>query len=63
MRVEDGDLVALVLEEPRLGVDLEVEAVRALGGVPAADVALGTTVPEKDDPAALVRGLGLGVLD
>ena len=38
MRVEDGELVAVVLEEPDLGVDLELVAVRRLEPVAAADV-------------------------
>ena len=38
--MEDRELVALVLEEPVSGVDLELEAVRRGGGVAAADVAL-----------------------
>src|SRR5687767_8721410 len=62
MRVEDGELVALVLQEPRLGLDLELEPVRALGGVAAADVALGDAVTEGDEAARLVRRLLLRVL-
>ena len=61
--VEDGELVALVLEEPHLGVDLELVAVRRGEPVAAADVALGDAVAEDEHAAALVRRLlgGVGV--
>src|SRR5438477_600857 len=35
MRVEDGELVAVVLEEPELRVHVQLEPVRRRGGVPA----------------------------
>src|SRR5205823_13695211 len=57
MRVEEGELVAFVLQEPVLRVSTEVEAVRARGRVLAGDVALGDAVPEDDEPAGLVRRL------
>src|SRR6266851_4008555 len=57
MRVEDGQLVAVVLEEPDLGVGLELVAVRRLEPVAAADVALGDAVAENDQAAAFVRCL------
>src|SRR5688572_2283947 len=40
MRVEDGELVTLVLQKPSLGIDLEIEAVRAGVPIPAGDIAL-----------------------
>src|SRR6476619_3080086 len=61
MRVEDRQLETLVLEEPGLGRHLELEAVRRGGCVAAADVALGDAVAEHDEPAGLVRRLGLRV--
>ena len=61
MRVEDGQLVALVLEEPDRRVDLELVAVRRGERVPAAHVALGDTVAEDEQAAALVRRLLGGV--
>src|SRR5439155_15583801 len=57
MGVEDSQLVAVVLEEPDLGVDLELVAVRRLEAVAPADVALGDPVAEDDQAAALVRRL------
>src|SRR5439155_22158128 len=57
MRVEDRELEAVVLEEPELGIDLELVAVRRLEPVAAADVALGDAVAEDDQAAALVRRL------
>ncbi len=61
VRVEDGKLVALVLEEPHLGVDVELVAVGRGEAVPSADVPLGDAVREDDEAAALVRCLFLGV--
>jgi len=55
MRMEDGELVAVVLEEPELGAHVELEAVRRRGGVPAALVSLGDAVLEDDQPACFVR--------
>ena len=63
MRVEDGELVALVLEEPELGVDLELEAVRRCGRVVAALVALRDAVAEDDEATRLVRVLSSRMLD
>ena len=57
MRVEDGELVAFVLEEPDLGVDLEPEAVRRGLGVPATLVAQRLAAAQDDDAARLVRRL------
>ena len=57
MGVEDRELVAVVLEEPRLGIGVELEAVRARGGVPRGDVALRDAVAERDQAAALVGAL------
>src|SRR3954464_11880321 len=63
MRGEDSELVAVVVEEPRLRRRVELEAVRRCRGVAARDVALGRVPLEEDEPAALVRRLLLGVLD
>src|SRR5918996_623199 len=60
--VEDGELVALVLEEPRLGVDVELEPVRGLGVVAARGVVVGHAGAEGDHSAGLVRLLCAGVL-
>src|SRR5690606_15579378 len=57
MGVEDGELVAVVLQEPHLRVDLELVAVGGGEPVAAADVALGPSVAEDDQAAALVRRL------
>jgi len=57
MRVEDGELVAVVLEEPQLGVDVELEAKRRLEPVSPALVADGLPIAEDDQPAGLVRRL------
>src|SRR5262245_2379516 len=62
VRVEDGELVAVVLEEPDLGIDLELVAVRRREPVAATDVALGDAVAEDDQAAALVRRLLARVL-
>src|SRR5439155_13508098 len=56
MRVEDRELVALVLQEPVFRVGSELEAVRARGRVLAGDVALRDAVAQHDEPASLVRG-------
>jgi hypothetical protein len=61
--VEDGELVALVLQEPVVGAPrFELEAVRALHPVAAGEVALGDAVAEGDEPAGFVRSLRPGVL-
>ena len=60
MRVKDGELVAVVLQEPVLGLGLELEAVRARGRVAPGDVALGGVALEDDQAAGLVRLLGPG---
>jgi hypothetical protein len=57
VRVEDRQLVALVLEEPGLRRDLESEAVRRRLGVATALVADGLAVAQDDEPAGLVRRL------
>src|SRR5436305_796501 len=57
MRVENGELVALILDEPDLGIDLELVAVRRLELVVAPHVALCDAVLEDDQSAALVRRL------
>src|ERR1700722_5239150 len=58
MRVEDRQLVAVVLEEPHLGVDFELVAVGRRQLVPTPDIALGDAVAEDEQSAALVRRLG-----
>src|SRR5712691_1697724 len=64
MRVEDGEVVTLVLREPDLGiVELELEPVRRRSRVAARLVPLGPGVAQEDEPASLVRSLGLGVRD
>jgi len=51
--VEDRELEALVFEEPRLGVDVELEAVRGRGGVPPPAVTTASaTVPTTTIPVA-----------
>src|SRR5919106_6726714 len=62
MRVEDGELVALVLEEPDLGVDLELEPVRGLRSIAAPHVLVRDSVAHQQDSTRLVGGLRLGVL-
>src|SRR5258708_36459936 len=57
MRVEDGQLEAVVFEEPELRIDLEFEAVRRRGAVAAALVARRDAVLEHDEAARLVRRL------
>ena len=52
VRVEDGQVEALVLGEPHLGVDLELEPVRRGGGVAPGLVALGPAVAEETNPQA-----------
>ena len=59
--MEDGELVALVFEEPHRRVDLELVPVRRRQRVPAADVAVGDAVPEDEYAAALVGRLVGGV--
>ena len=62
MRVEHRELVALVLEEPRVGIDLELEAVRRLERVAPSHVALRAAVAKHDQTARLVRRLVARVL-
>jgi len=47
--VEDRELVAIVLEEPQLGVDVELEAVRRRGGVPPTRVLKEFRLDDSDD--------------
>ena len=61
VRVEDRELVAFVLEEPRVWIDLELEAVRRLERVAPSDVALRPAVAQDDQAARLVRRLRLRV--
>src|SRR5215211_2465170 len=60
--MEDREVVPVVLEEPDLGVDLELEAVGRGGAVAAGHVALGASVAEEQQPARLVRVLRARVL-
>ena len=60
--MDDRELVALVLEEPEIGIDLELEPVRGLGGVAARLVAVGDAVAQDEQAAALVRQLPPRVL-
>jgi len=62
MRVEDRKLVAFVLEEPDLGVDVELEAVGRGGAVTPRLIALSPAVAQDNYAAGLVRRLGLRVL-
>src|SRR5215468_2051658 len=55
--MEDGQLEAVVLQEPHLRVDLELVPVRRRERVPAAEVALGDPVAEREHAAALVGRL------
>ena len=57
MGVEDGELVALVLEEPDLGLDLEPETVGRGLRVSATLVSDRAAVAEQDETAGLVRDL------
>src|SRR3954451_21758433 len=59
--MEDRQPVALVLEEPDFGIDLELEAVGRGGEVSARFVALRLTVAKHDHAARLVRSVGSGV--
>src|SRR5919106_1731232 len=61
--VEDGELVALVLEEPHVGIGAELEAIRTFGRVRAGHVPLREAVTQHDQAAGLVGSLRLGVLD
>ena len=61
--MEDGQLEAFVLEEPRLRIDVELEPVRARGGVSRRDVAHGVPVAQDDEPTRLVRLFGARVRD
>src|SRR2546430_12862278 len=49
VRMEDRELVAVVLEEPDFGLDLEPEAVRRGLGVPTGLVTDGMAVPQEDE--------------
>ena len=60
--MEDGELVAVVLQEPGLRIDLELEAVGRGGHVATRHVVDGDAVLEDDDAARLVRSLGGCVL-
>ena len=60
--MEHGELVALVLEEPDLGIDVELEAVGRRGAVAARLVADRLAVAEDEQAAGLVRRLLGGVL-
>ena len=60
--MDDGELVALVLEEPEVWIDFQLEAVRRLGCVPAGLVAVGDAVAQDEQAAALVRQLPSRVL-
>src|SRR4029077_10885882 len=62
VRVDDGELVALVLQEPEVGVDLKLEPVRRLGRVPARLGAVSDTVAQDEQAAAFVRELPSGVV-
>jgi hypothetical protein len=55
--VEHGELVALVLEEPRVGRDVQLEPVGRRGGVHACHVPLRDSVLQDDEAAGLVRRL------
>ena len=55
MRVDDGERVALVLDEPQLRVDLHLEAVRRRERVAPGLEALGDAVAQEEQPARLVR--------
>src|SRR5579884_578137 len=57
VRVDDRELPAVVLEEPELRLDLQLEAVRRRRCVPARLVAGGDALAEDEQPAALVRQL------
>ena len=57
MGVEDRELVALVLEEPDLGIDLEPEPVGRRLRVSAALVADRAVVAEQDEATGFVRRL------
>src|SRR5215203_2795799 len=59
--MEDRQLVAVVLQKPRLGRHLEFEPVGGGRSVAAPDVAFGDTAVEHDETAGLVRRLLLGV--
>src|SRR5215469_2072658 len=60
--MDDCELVTLVLEEPEVGVDLELETVGRLCCVAGGLVAVGDPVAQHEQPAALVRQLPLRVL-
>src|SRR5262249_10178316 len=63
MRVEDGELVAVVLEEPELRIDVELEAVRRRGAVAPALVPFGDAAAQDDQATRFVRVLRLRVRD
>src|SRR5436189_419271 len=60
--MEDGELVAVVLQEPHFGIELELEPVRRFRGVAPRLVPFGAAAAEDDHPTCLVRRLGAGVL-
>jgi hypothetical protein len=62
VRVKDGELVAVVLQEPDLRSDLEAKPVRGRLRVPAPLVPNGLTVAQDDEPTGLVRCLRSRVL-
>jgi hypothetical protein len=62
MRVEDRELVAVVLEEPDLRIDLELEAVGRGCGITAAYVSVRDSVAHHQDPARLVGAFLCGMV-
>jgi hypothetical protein len=62
VRVKDGELVAVVLQEPDLRRDLQAKPVRGRLGVTAPLVPDGLTVAQDDQPTGLVRCLRSRVL-
>ena len=54
--MDDRELVAVVLEEPELGLDLELEAVGGRGGVVARLVSLGDAVADDETEFYFKRG-------
>jgi hypothetical protein len=62
VRVEDGELVPVVLQEPDLRRDLQAKPVRGRLRVPAPFIPDGLTVAQDDEPTGLVRRLRSRVL-
>src|SRR4029079_7122857 len=62
MGVHDRQVVAVVLEEPDLGVDLELESVPRPGGVSPGLVPDGDVFAQDEQAAGLVRSLRARVL-